>query len=90
MSIKRGDVISHGGASQWGAGKVMEISAAWVAIHFNDGIVRKIASSHLSELHPADPASFLPLAVDEQKLPHRAPVSKVKKGTRKTAARSLD
>ncbi|MBJ6802550.1 DUF3553 domain-containing protein [Geomonas propionica] len=87
MSIKRGDVISHCGASQWGVGKVTEVCATWVAIHFNDGIVRKIVSSHLEDLHPADPKSFVPQAVVEQKLPHRALVPKEKKTTRKAVAR---
>ncbi|MBU5612826.1 DUF3553 domain-containing protein [Geomonas azotofigens] len=88
MSIKRGDVVSHCGASQWGVGKVNEICPTWVAIHFNDGIVRKIASSHLGDLHPADPRAFLPVAAVEQKPAQRTTLPKEKKAPRKRAVKA--
>jgi len=59
MSIKRGNVVSHPGAVQWGIGKVMEVSAFNATIQFSDGIIRKIASSHYMILQPADSASFI-------------------------------
>ena len=61
MIIKRGNVVSHAGAIQWGAGKVMEVAPLKATIQFSDGITRKIASSHYIILHPADPASFVPI-----------------------------
>ncbi|QWV94823.1 DUF3553 domain-containing protein [Geomonas oryzisoli] len=79
MSIKRGDVVSHCGASQWGVGKVIEVCPTRVAIHFNDGVIRKIVHSHLGDLQPAEPASFQPVHVDDQKMPQKAALPKVKK-----------
>lgn len=61
MIIKRGIVVSHTGALEWGAGKVMEVSPLKATIHFSDGIIRKIASSHYTTLQPADPDSFVPI-----------------------------
>ena len=71
MTIKRGTVVSHAGAIQWGVGKVVEVTALKATIQFSDGIIRKIASSHYPILQPADPASFLPL-------PDSLPVVKVR------------
>jgi transcription elongation factor GreA-like protein len=59
MIIKRGNVVSHSGAMEWGVGKVMEVSDCKATIQFSDGIVRKIASSHYTTLQPADSALFL-------------------------------
>jgi hypothetical protein len=59
MTIKRGTVVSHGGAIEWGVGKVVEVSSLKATIQFSDGIIRKIASSHYTILQPADPASFV-------------------------------
>ena len=73
MAIKRGDVVSHCGAVEWGVGKVVELGATRASIHFNDGIVRKISSSHFSSLLPAEAASFMPLALAEQKPAAKAP-----------------
>ncbi|MDA8414923.1 MAG: hypothetical protein M0023_14180 [Desulfobacteraceae bacterium] len=59
MLVKRGIVISHTGAVQWGVGKVMEVSDFNATIQFSDGIIRKIASSHYTILQPADAALFV-------------------------------
>lgn len=74
MALKRGDVVSHCAAVQWGVGKVIEIGHTQASIHFMDGMVRKISSSHFSSLLPAAPASFIPppLAGPETK-PPKAP-----------------
>ena len=71
MIIKRGSLVSHAGAIQWGTGKVMEVAALKATIQFSDGIIRKIASSHYTILHPADPASFVPI-------PDSIPIVKVR------------
>lgn len=60
MTIKRGNVVSHAGAHEWGVGKVVEVTPLKATIQFSDGIIRKIASSHYTILQPADPASFVP------------------------------
>jgi hypothetical protein len=60
MIIKRGKVVAHPGATEWGTGKVVEVSPLNATIQFSDGIIRKIASSHYTILQPADPASFVP------------------------------
>lgn len=60
MSIRKGDVVSHSTAVEWGVGKVVEVSDCRVSIHFNDGTTRKIASSHFASLLPAEPGSYLP------------------------------
>ncbi|MFA7059641.1 MAG: hypothetical protein WC156_02335 [Pedobacter sp.] len=59
MTIKRGNVVSHAGAIEWGSGKVVEVNGFKATIQFSDGIIRKIASSHYTILQPADPASFV-------------------------------
>ena len=61
MIIKRGKIVSHTGALEWGVGKVMEVAPLKATIQFSDGIIRKIASSHYIILQPADPASFVPI-----------------------------
>lgn len=60
MIIKAGNIVSHAGALEWGAGKVLEVSAAMATIQFSDGKNRKIAASHFTTLQPAAAASFLP------------------------------
>ncbi len=80
MSIKRGNVVSHIGASEWGVGKVVEVNNLKATIQFSDGIIRKIASSHYTILQPADPAAFVPVPDDlpiAKKV--RATVKRVKK-----------
>ncbi len=59
MIIKRGTVLSHVGATQWGVGKVVEVNSLKATIQFSDGIIRKIASTHYATLQPADPAGFV-------------------------------
>jgi Protein of unknown function (DUF3553) len=60
MSIKNGSIVSHAGAQEWGAGKVLEVTTAMATIHFSDGKSRKIAASHFTNLHPAAAASYAP------------------------------
>ena len=60
MIVKRGSVVSHSVAQEWGIGKVTEINDIRATIQFNDGMIRKITSSHFTNLQPADPASYLP------------------------------
>jgi hypothetical protein len=60
MIIKRGSVVSHTVALEWGIGKVVEVNDIRATIQFNDGMIRKITSSHFASLQPADPASYLP------------------------------
>jgi len=60
MTIKAGNIVSHAGAMEWGAGKVLEVTAAMATIHFSDGKDRKIAASHYTVLHPAAAASYVP------------------------------
>jgi hypothetical protein len=71
MSIKRGNVVSHAGAIEWGVGKVVEVTPLKVTIQFSDGIIRKIASSHYAILQPADPGSFV-------SIPNSVPVVKAR------------
>jgi transcription elongation factor GreA-like protein len=79
MIIKRGNVVSHAGAIEWGAGKVMEVNGLKATIQFSDGIIRKIASSHYTILQPADSASFVSPA-DSVPIPKvRAAAKRVKK-----------
>lgn len=59
MNIKRGAVVSHTGAQEWGTGKVLEVTELKATIQFSDGIIRKIASSHYEILQPAARSSFL-------------------------------
>ena len=79
MIIKRGTVVSHSGAVQWGAGKVMEVTSLKATIQFSDGIIRKIASSHYMILQPADPAAFVPIPDSIPAVKVRATVKRVKK-----------
>jgi hypothetical protein len=60
MIIKVGNIVSHTGALEWGAGKVMEITSSSAMIQFSDGKNRKIAVSHFTTLQPAAPNTFLP------------------------------
>lgn len=62
MNVKRGSVVSHAMAQQWGTGKVVEVNDFKATIRFSDGMVRKIISSHFTDLRPADPASYTPPA----------------------------
>ena len=79
MIIKRGIVVSHAGALEWGVGKVMEVNELKATIQFSDGVIRKIASSHFAILHPADSASFVSPA-DSVPVPKvRAAAKRVKK-----------
>jgi hypothetical protein len=71
MTIKRGNVVSHTVAHEWGVGKVVEVTSFKATIQFSDGIIRKIASSHYTTLQPADPASFV-------QIPDSVPVAKVR------------
>jgi transcription elongation factor GreA-like protein len=79
MSIKRGNVVSHTGAVEWGVGKVMEVGAHKATIQFSDGIIRKIASSHYTILQPADSASFVSPADNLPAPKVRSAVKRVKK-----------
>lgn len=62
MIVKRGSVVSHAMAQEWGVGKVVEINDIRATIRFSDGMVRKITSSHYTDLKPADPAAYHPPA----------------------------
>ncbi len=59
MTIKSGDIISHTGALEWGAGKVLEVTAAMATIQFSDGKNRKIAATHFVTLQPAAASSYV-------------------------------
>ena len=61
MSIKRGNIVCHSGATEWGAGKVVEVTPVRATIVFNDGTTRKITSSFYHYLQPTDPASYVPM-----------------------------
>ncbi|GAC1450145.1 MAG: hypothetical protein PVSMB11_11420 [Desulfuromonadaceae bacterium] len=82
MTIKRGNVVSHAGAMEWGVGKVVEVTPLKATIQFSDGIIRKIASSHYTILQPADPASFVPI-------PDRVSVVKVRATPKRQAKTKL-
>ena len=60
MVIKTGKFVSHAGALQWGAGKVLDVNDHRATIQFSDGISRKIAVTHFDTLQPAEAASYLP------------------------------
>jgi len=79
MIIKRGTVVNHAGAIEWGVGKVVEVAALKATIQFSDGIIRKIASSHYSILQPADPAFFVPIPASVAIVKVRATPKKPKK-----------
>jgi hypothetical protein len=80
MAIKVGNIVSHTGGLEWGAGKVMEITATLAMIQFSDGKNRKIAQSHFTCLQPAARESFVqPVVVPvETKVPRVARVKKKK------------
>ncbi len=71
MLIKTGIIVSHTGALEWGAGKVIHVSADKATIDFSDGISRKIAASHFNILQPAAADSYSPP-------PQAEPVAKVR------------
>jgi hypothetical protein len=81
MIVKRGSVVSHSVAQEWGVGKVVEINEYRATIRFNDGTVRKIISSHFDDLEPVDRNLYIP------------PVKKVPastaKSTRPAATKSI-
>lgn len=77
MIIKRGNVVNHTGAVEWGVGKVVEVSALKATIQFSDGITRKIASSHYTILQPADPTAFVDI-------PDSVPTAKVRVAAKRT------
>lgn len=79
MNVKRGSVVSHSVAKDWGIGKVVEVDDIRATIRFNDGIIRKIISSHFTDLHPADPASYVP--------PSKEPVTGRARTPRSTVAK---
>lgn len=79
MIIKRGNVVSHTVAHEWGVGKVVEVTPLRATIQFSDGIIRKIASSHYTILQPADSASFVPPAASVPVPKARVAVKRVKK-----------
>jgi hypothetical protein len=79
MTIKVGKIISHAGALEWGAGKVLEVTAAMVTIEFSDGKTRKIAASHFNTLQPADAASYFPHTKSEPALKARPATKTAKK-----------
>lgn len=60
MTIKNGNIVSHSGALEWGAGKVLEVTATMATIQFSDGKSRKIAASHFNTLQPAASSSYVP------------------------------
>jgi hypothetical protein len=60
MTIKVGNIVSHVGVLEWGAGKVLEVTPSMATIHFSDGKNRKIASSHFTSLQPAPADTYLP------------------------------
>ena len=62
MNLKRGNIVSHTIAQEWGVGKVVEVNDVRATILFTDGVKRKIASSHFSNLEPADPSLYAPPA----------------------------
>ncbi|MFH1027998.1 MAG: DUF3553 domain-containing protein [Pseudomonadota bacterium] len=77
MIIKRGNVVNHTGAVEWGVGKVVEVNALKATIQFSDGITRKIASSHYTILQPGDPAAFVDI-------PDSVPAAKVRVAAKRT------
>lgn len=79
MIIKRGKVVSHTGAHEWGVGKVVEVTPLKATILFSDGIIRKIASSHYAILQPADPAAFVPIPDSVPVVKARTTVKRQKK-----------
>lgn len=80
MTIKKGIVVSHSGAVQWGVGKVVDVNSCRATIQFCDGNVRKIASSHYSSLMPADAKLYVPFVPPAAAKPRPA-AKKLKKQT---------
>ena len=74
ITITPGIVIVHESAPQWGAGKVVTVTAGMATIEFSDGKSRKIASSHFGALMPSDHSSWVPIpdATPETVKPKRA------------------
>ena len=87
MIVKRGSVVTHSVAMEWGIGKVTEVNDIRATIQFNDGMIRKISSSHFKSLQPADPASYQPPT-------EKVPVAKVRAvraaSTKPKKAKKLD
>jgi hypothetical protein len=81
MNVKRGNVVSHTGMNEWGAGMVVQVADGRATIQFSDGIIRKIAASHYTTLQPADPASYLP---PPENVPEAKKVRAVRKSQKKT------
>ncbi len=79
MIIKRGTIVSHAGAIEWGVGKVVEVFPFKATIQFSDGITRKIASSHYTILQPGDPDSFVPIPASVPGVKVRATPKRLKK-----------
>ena len=79
MIVKRGSVVSHTVAREWGVGKVVEVTPLRATIQFSDGIIRKIASSHYMILQPAEPASFVPIPAGVPVVKARATPKRQKK-----------
>ncbi|MBT1072391.1 DUF3553 domain-containing protein [Pelotalea chapellei] len=79
MIIKRGSVVSHTGAQEWGSGKVVEVTPVKATIQFSDGIIRKIAASHYTVLQSADPVSFVSAPDKIPVVKARSTVKKLKK-----------
>jgi hypothetical protein len=88
MIVKRGSVVSHCVAQDWGIGKVVEIDEYRATIRFNDGAVRKIACSHFDDLEAVDRNLYIAppkkVAAAEAK-PTRAPAKKSAKSVGKAA-----
>jgi len=80
MIIKAGNIVSHTGALEWGAGKVLEVTSSMATIEFSDGKSRKIAASHFTTLQPANADSYSP--------PEASPVVKAKAKARATTAKA--
>lgn len=87
MIVKRGSVVSHSVAQDWGIGKVVEIDEYRATIRFNDGAVRKIASSHFVDLEAVDRNLYVapPKKVAAEAKPTRAPAKKPAKSVGKAA-----
>jgi hypothetical protein len=82
MVLKTGNIVSHSGALEWGAGKVMMVTSTLATIQFSDGKSRKIAASHFSILQPAAAASYTHSAdLPADAKPARAPRVAKKKQT---------
>ncbi|BCS55349.1 DUF3553 domain-containing protein [Geobacter sp. SVR] len=81
MTLKVGNIVNHSGMLEWGAGKVLEVTATLAMIQFSDGKNRKIAISHFDILQPALLGSFIPLPEihDERAVSHPTKVARKKK-----------